>query len=505
MRIDLKQLAVDGLTLNLPGEGPSQTVGVRSAEGLSGSFETATDGFRLSDMACHALVLEALTLRFGSVGLALEGTGGMRGVKVDASSTAGVLTSRARADRLEAARLTITVGDTLALTAELCADAFELGLDGSDGFVAASEAALASISLRTGTVEVSAPALHCTKLRVGWGTAGFQLEAELAHAGALTAIVGPSEVRAGETTLRGLAIHAGEIHLTSGEIGSLQVQAPLGSGGAKEPSAPHAVASARPTLDYRLLDELFGHIHADVHVDMTVPVIGRRRATHSVRIAVDQGTVDYRALEHSLSALEDSILDFSLREGALVLELGVPLLSTRGRGKPLLIWDLDESDYTLAEQRRVRLAVLPKLRVAGGDKNDRPSEPDRESKSSFALRQMVVSPIDVEVALRPAAAPRDAAIETLTLSQLKVTGELQHVPGTEKPGRLYVTGGALATRIVDMAVGTSALSATLEVGEVDETQVAFAGLRPTAVQGALARVVLRDVAFVPSKVDVAHS
>src|SRR5690606_11056084 len=105
-----------------------------------------------------------------------------------------------------------------------------------------------------------------------------------------------------------------------------------------EHTAEAALPQRRPWLDWNLLDSLTGHAHVDVGIDITLPLIGRRRAVHQLRVGVQQGRIDYRALESDLSALEDALLDFSVRDDALVLELGIPLLPTRGMGKPLIRW-----------------------------------------------------------------------------------------------------------------------------------------------------------------------
>ncbi len=116
-----------------------------------------------------------------------------------------------------------------------------------------------------------------------------------------------------------------------------------------------------------LLDGLAGVINVELSLDLTVPVIGRRRATHRFRIPIADGAVDYMGLEKDLSTLESALLDFAIRDGALVLEMGIPFLPTRGLGKPILQWDLAPADLDLARRDRIRLAVLPRFRTVGGE------------------------------------------------------------------------------------------------------------------------------------------
>ena len=503
MRIDLRQLTAQGLTLELPGTDPGtgdRRIVVRSADALRGTFTLAKGGWQVGNAACEEVVLEPLSLRFGTVGLALGGVGTLRKVRLGASGVAGTVETTASAEGLEAARLDLSVGP-LRLGGQLAAHGFELGIEGASGHVAASEATLSGVELRYGALSLSSPALRIERLQVTWGAGTFRLEAKLAQTDVLSGAQDAIALQAAGVVATDIHVAGAEVEVGNVQLASLELAVALArrARGERGPeSATPARERARPLLDYHMLDELFGRIRADVHVDMTVPVIGRRRATHTVRIAVDQGSVDYRALEHSLAALEDSLLDFSLRESALVLELGVPLLSTRGRGKPLMIWDLSEADRVLAEQRRVRLAVLPQVRMAGGDKSDRPSQEPGEKKPSgpIALRAMSIAPLDVELSLRPAAAPSNGALESLTIGQAKLAGELHHVPGAApRRGRVSVELAELEGALVDLAVGRSALDVTVRVAALQRGELSFEGLRPTHLQAVLQRVELANLSL----------
>jgi hypothetical protein len=67
-----------------------------------------------------------------------------------------------------------------------------------------------------------------------------------------------------------------------------------------------------------------------------LPVIHRRVATHTARLAIAAGAIDFKELEHGLSLLEDTILDFEVEDRALLLERDAVLAKKR-----LFAWPLD--------------------------------------------------------------------------------------------------------------------------------------------------------------------
>jgi len=232
-----------------------------------------------------------------------------------------------------------------------------------------------------------------------------------------------------------------------------------------------------------LLDGIAGDVNVDLAVDLTVPVIGRRTATHEFRIPIENGALDYRELESDLSTLEDALLDFSVRDGALVLERGIPLIPTRGRGKPILRWDLDGDDLALAEVRRIRLAMLPRFTVVSDSDGD-PSKP-----SPVAVRELEARDLDARLQLLVADPP--AALPVRRIDELSVAGNLFHTP--DAPPR----EGRLQARIAGVELGSYAVplgrlqlgieQVVLELAEARE--IAFAGLSPR-----MAGVALRGLA-----------
>ena len=129
------------------------------------------------------------------------------------------------------------------------------------------------------------------------------------------------------------------------------------------------------------LDTISGTIHTDLNVKATVPVIGKRNATHRFRVPIDLGVINFKSLEESLSNLENAFIDFNLRGQSLVLERDIPLIP--GFEKPIVSWNIKDNDMSLAKQNRVKLSTLltPTL-VESSASND------GKAKSKIKLHQL---------------------------------------------------------------------------------------------------------------------
>ena len=205
-----------------------------------------------------------------------------------------------------------------------------------------------------------------------------------------------------------------------------------------------------------VLDRLTGHVNVDLGLDLTVPVIGRRRATHEFRIPIDAGTIDYRQLEDNLSTLEDSLLDFSVRDEGLVLEVGIPFLPTRGKGKPIVTWSLDEADTALAHDKRVRLSVLTRPNLPSkADKGENPDEAETDDKSSpVSVRKAHAAALDVKLAVAPA-----ESFLVRSVGILELAGDVTYAADESPEGTLR------------------GVAQNVELGAIDAGRVSFAGLR----------------------------
>jgi hypothetical protein len=270
------------------------------------------------------------------------------------------------------------------------------------------------------------------------------------------------------------------------------------------PSAPAPPAQPvpdAPLFDWRMLDGLAGEIDVDVEVDLTVPIIGHRKATHRLRAPIANGAVDYRALESNLAALENALIDFSVRDGALCLERVNPLFPARGHGKPFVFWELDAADLALAMQDRVRLAVLPGARlVDSASEGDSPAEREPAKKSAIALQRLALHRIDVKLALAPVAGALAGQVRLRSIGSLVLQGSVDHAPdeAQQRPGSVLGELSALATSIVGLPLGASVLHvASAELASASPIEVTFVDVHPTNVQLVLERLSLDDVVLSP--------
>ena len=397
---NLGQLNLAGLALDLSrDEHPADTVVVRSAQGLSGTFSQDSHGFELDTTPAPRVLLDLLQLSFGSLTLLAQGETVFEGLECALSTRTGELGGRVFSRRTHALELSVRIGN-LNISAELEADQLTLNLKGSAGSVQAVQATFRNLVVESsGALRVVVPVLQSESLEIAWGAPAFALSFTKAVAAELEITRASAQLRGSGVSLLDVAYHAGEVKAGKAKLerveGNLTLEPPK-----REPErgsrerisfAPPATTNspAASMWDQALLDHVSGNLNVDVEVDLAVPIIGHRRATHELRVPLADGSLDYLVLESGLSRLEDSLLDFAVREGALMLEVGNPLVGVRGRGRPLVIWDLGPEDYRLAERNRVRLAVLPKARLS----SPRPSEPPPNPAPMAAMARALLCAI----------------------------------------------------------------------------------------------------------------
>ncbi|HEX5658459.1 MAG TPA: hypothetical protein VFX59_14755, partial [Polyangiales bacterium] len=328
-----------------------------------------------------------------------------------------------------------------------------------------------------------------------WGGEKFKLEAATAEGETLSVAVEGGTITANDVALSAVGMHGDAYRLGQARFGKLAVEVELTSSASE--GAPSKPAS-KPLFDYAVLDGLSGHLNVDVHVDIALPIIQHRRATHELRIPIDEGSIDYRKLESNLRPLEDSLIDFSVRDGGLVLEVGLPLIRTRGRGKPILRWDLSPADLELAEERRVRLAVLPNVRSASANSEppkEKEKEKDEDKESSVRLRELSLENIDAVLNLAPEPS-KGTALRELSFAALELSGGVHHDPeGTPREGTLRGDLKNLRVVLAGLPLGASALRGELGLAALNELAVRFLDLKPQKVRAQLEQLTLKDVAL----------
>jgi hypothetical protein len=257
-----------------------------------------------------------------------------------------------------------------------------------------------------------------------------------------------------------------------------QLRLTFGAGAQTPPPgrAPAPHPGANKAFDLGILDGLSGALSVDAHVDVTIPIFGTRRAKHELRLGVEAGTVDYREIEGNLAPLENLLLDFSVRDDELVLERGIPLLPTRGFGKPILRWPLSPSDRALATNDRVRLSLLPRYEVAGKARDDDDAD-DEPSESK--LRKLALHNIDLQLSLSPIPG-LTSALRAASIERLSAQGSILHrsddphaegaVSGSMRGLSLSLDALGLVARLLNLQ--------KLSVARVPRWQLRFAGLSP---------------------------
>jgi hypothetical protein len=492
MRLDLGELAARGLALVLPPavrDLRERRAELDSVTELRGVFESREAGWTLDQLACGEALLRGLLWTFGKVSLCSDEGARLAGLRGAVHQETGQLRLELELDQLVAARLVLAVG-ALALSARVEAEALTLSQGSGNGMLVAKRAVFRDFEVSSGDLHVHAPELQVTDLTVDWGGEEFRLEVGTAEAAALDVVSRGDRLRAQGVELlalrsRGPRVQLGRLRLSRGEL-----EAGLGASAASA-RRDERDAPTDPPLDASLLDTLAGHLNVDVDVDLSVPVLGRRRATHGLRLGIEGGAIDYLELEHGLSALEDAFLDFSVREGKLVLERALPIISTRGRGKPLLLWDLDEAEHArAAREHRVRLSVLPHVRVARGDDEE---HAQRTAGGAFKLRALSVRNLDASLSLLQNGAGIRGVLPELTFAALSLRGQLHHRVNEAPPGALRAEGSQLRAVLRDLPLAGRTGAGQLEIAVLGDAEVGFEGLRATHLRAALEGVTLSNL------------
>ena len=413
------------------------------------------------------------------------------------------------------------------LRGELRAQDLALKLGREGGQISGAEISIEGFEIRSGEVKAEAASFSGKGVRIAWGEAGLQIVAESLSGPSLSLQLSAGRLQFGSWSVEGLSYSGGHLEVSRGAITDGKVDLRFGTRAGDESEkvqSTDAVSSPgrAKILDWRLFDALRGDFNVDLGVDLTVPVIGRRSAVHRFRVPIDAGAVNFMGLEEDLSTLENAILDFAVRsDDTLVLERGIPLLPTRGRGKPILIWRLSPEDLVLAKTDRIRLAVIPHFEVAGSEGaggEDGQAEPKEESSSGLALRSLVLSNLETHLRLGSSArtvegAPSfeadqahktaqifDAAIRSLTVEQLSLLGQVQFHPGQEpKPGHLSGKVKGVETTLAELPLAAHTLSAAqLRVGALAALESDFLGLRPASLQCSLGDLSFQELRWAPS-------
>jgi hypothetical protein len=282
---------------------------------------------------------------------------------------------------------------------------------------------------------------------------------------------------------RGVEIVAPHVSLSEMK---LTVKGPFGR---TEPAgtAPTAPTGLRQD-SLHFLDSLSGRIYLTVKVVLDLPVIGQRSLDQKLKVPIQEGSLDFRALDDSLDWLEGAFLDISHDDDKLAVTWKVPIF---GKERDLVAWKLDREAATLASFGRVPVRSLADFIVQGGAKKDK--------SGGGILKSLTLDAIDIAFNL---VAPRSFEVggglvmfggdDQPGMLDLKVTGNISD----RKAGRLDGAIGSIDTTIKDVRLGPAILTADrLHFDGLDELAVVFDGFTPQCVTMVIHRVTATNLSL----------
>jgi hypothetical protein len=266
----------------------------------------------------------------------------------------------------------------------------------------------------------------------------------------------------------------------------LHVSGPFGRTADKPASPTAAPAPALRQQKLRFLDSLSGRIHLTVKVVLDLPVIGHRSLDQELRVPVQDGSLDFRALDDSLNWLEGAFIDFKHDGDKLALVWKVPIF---GSSHELISWTLDHDASALAAFGRVPVRSLADFAVGSG-------RPDKKRKT---LQSLSLDAIDIALSLL---APRSVEAgggvimfggdDQPGMVDLEVTGSIND----RGPGALKGAIGSIDTTIKDVQLGQVKLTADrLHFDGIDQLEVVFDGFRPATATAIVHRVTATNLSL----------
>jgi len=278
-------------------------------------------------------------------------------------------------------------------------------------------------------------------------------------------------------------------HVSFSEL-RVDINGPFGrSKPADAPAAPKSPTRRQEKL--RFLDSLTGRIYLTVKVQLDLPVLGIRTLDQQLRLPIQEGSLDFRALEDSLDWLEGAFLDIKHDGDFLKVVWKVPIF---GSSHDLITWQLDKDASALAAFGRVPVRSLTDFKASEA------GPPKKEpKKDGGVLRSLKVDGIDIAISLL---APRNLEVgqgliafggdDTPGMVDLKVSGAI----GNKGAGRLRGAIGSVDTTVKDLKIGPAEITCDrLHFDGLDQLEVTFDGFTPTKISMVIHRVTATNLAI----------
>jgi hypothetical protein len=307
-----------------------------------------------------------------------------------------------------------------------------LGQIGEGGSIEADYCELNGVEIGIGELLIKIPHAVASELRVEWGGAESpRISAAGLRFGDVTVRHGSTLYQFEGCELINVNYDAAEFSVDLLGIRELGALVQTGAAGASADAAEDS-ATSFPLLPFlaELTRATSGEVQAELHVSLGFGRLSRT-AIHQLSLPLRDGLFDYRKLEHGLSTFEDALLDFSVRQGTLVLEAGVPFLPTRGHGYPIMSWPLLREEQELAESGYVSLAcIMASGRGLEAEKAGAPSQPPGAFHGQrLKLQRLGIEDAHLALAVAPTSSSLVPALRFLSAARVTVDGRAQFQNG----------------------------------------------------------------------------
>ncbi len=507
MRIKLQQADAARVEIELPhADGRRRAICLTEVRGASAGIERVAAGpsggeLRARGLRAASALVDQVEWPLPRGGrLATSSPAGLAGLslELDVPGTAArggdvaAVSGRAALTRANARAVSIELGGAHRLVVDIDARAASLELSPERiGYASADRIDLANLQTALAGWLVRASSGALDRARADWRDGETLVGAGSAHLGGLTVTaegvtveIDRVEMTEGMRT-SGRALVIPELLLPEIRVGFDDLVAAIRQRLPAAPAPPAGRASTdsgRFHFDFGFLDRITGRLDVDLTMELSLPVIGRRAATHHFRVPIVSGALNYRELERDLAGLEDAFIDVEVRGRSLVIERRIPII---GMEKPLVVWDLTPEELELAKKRVVRLRTVPRMQIvrSGGGE-----------KGPVTIKRLHFGNVEIQLALTPREGQPEDALEGLSAATLEARGELAYQPQREgETTRAELAIERVAAGPFEVAAGGARVEVDrVELAEV-EGEVEFSGVRPRGGRLVARGAVLRNL------------